>query len=94
MQPGFWYKSKSTDKPPYLHRQLRKAIKTALASTAQERRTMRYGAQAVGLPVSHWVEKVTCLEARAIKSHWKVKSGAATNNSSLKHSILSKFALN
>ncbi|KAK3936421.1 hypothetical protein QBC46DRAFT_357497 [Diplogelasinospora grovesii] len=66
--PGFWYTIESTS-PQHLLAQFRKAIHSALASTPEQRATMRAWSAKQRFPVAEWVQRVNDLHSDAIRIH-------------------------
>ncbi|KAK0731957.1 alpha amylase [Lasiosphaeris hirsuta] len=66
--PGFWYTSESIS-PQHLLAQFRKAIQSALASTPEQRATMRAWSAKQRFPVAEWVQRVNTLHSEAIRIH-------------------------
>jgi len=66
--PGFWYTIESVS-PRHLLDQFRKAISSALSSTAQERATMRAWSAKQRFPVAQWVQRIDYLYSEAIRIH-------------------------
>jgi len=66
--PGFWYTVESTS-PQHLLQQFRKAILSALNSTAEDRARMRAWSAKQRFPVAEWVQRIDALHTEAIRIH-------------------------